>query len=151
MKTGKVEEERKERDRSRGLFTQRGLLRWKRTLLMTLGMTSLPVSWTLLACLLPPPARCPLPSLPTHHPFSFLLTPTPPSHSFPFFFSDSCNVMSFKMCLFSSFMTHRQVSTWFPTRPRLKQVLDPSQQQFDTHATTMCVAQPCLSETLNKN
>ena len=104
----------------------------------------------LLACA--PPARCPLPSLPTHHPFSFsFFTPTPPSHSFPFFFSDSCNVMSFKMCLFSSFMTHRQVSTWFPTRPRLKQVLDPSQQQFDTPPTTMCVVQPCLSETLNKN
>ena len=147
MKTGKVEEERKERGLKQRPF-QRGLLLWKTTLLMTLGMTSLPVSWTLLACLL---AR-PLPSLPTHHPFSFsFFTPTPPSHSVPFFFSDSCNVMSFKMCLFSSFMTHRQVSTWSPTRLPLKQVLDPSQQQFDTPPTTMCVVQPCLSETLNKN
>ena len=149
MKTGKVEEERKERGLKQRPF-QRGLLRWKTTLLMTLGMTSLPVSWTLLACLL---ASCLLPIAFSSHPSPILLF----AHSNPSFtlfallFSDSCNVMSFKMCLHSSFMTHRQVSTWFPTRPRLKQVLDPSQQQFDTPPTTMCVVQPCLSETLNKN
>ena len=150
MKTGKVEEERKER----GLEQREAFSAWTSSLRENseddIGDDVIAGQLDP-ACPLPPPARCPLPSLPTHHPFSFSLTPTPPSHSFPFFFTDSCNVMSFKMCLFSSLMTHRQVSTWFPTRPRLKQVLDPSQQQFDTHATTMCVVQPCLSETLNKN